>query len=35
VLIITMPKAAGTTPFGTVGFAAKSTTGSFGEINVN
>lgn len=35
VLIITMPKAAGTTPFGTIGFSAKSTTGSFGEINVN
>ncbi len=35
VLIITMPKAAGTTPFGTVGFSVKSTTGSFGEINVN
>ncbi len=35
VSIITMPKAAGTTPFGTVGFSVKSTTGSFGEINVN
>lgn len=34
VLIITMPKASGTSPSGTVGFQVKSTTGIFDEISV-
>ncbi len=34
-LLITLPKAAGTNPNGTVGFQLKLTTGSFDSINVN
>lgn len=35
VLIMTMPKAPGTSPSGTTGFQVKSTTGSFDEISVD
>jgi hypothetical protein len=34
-LAITMPKAIGTSPAGTIGFQAKSTTGYFAYISVN
>ncbi|HSP05745.1 MAG TPA: putative Ig domain-containing protein, partial [Acidobacteriota bacterium] len=34
-LLITLPKAPGTAPFGTVGFETKGTTGTFGSISVN
>lgn len=34
-LLITLPKAGGTTPFGTVGFESKNTTAAFQSIDVN
>jgi hypothetical protein len=35
VLLMTMPAAAGSAPYGTVGFQSKGTTGSFGFVEVN